>query len=150
MKHYRILVILAALTAIGCGQIFRSSQYPAPACGKQHALQLIAVRFFPDPLPEARRIDQWRASIRSDAAETCRTQLVVAEKDKSDNISVEYTVYINPGNNEIFMNGLDKYRLSGADLCFQVLAHRDGAKTPLDAKEKHCARTIDKALWSMR
>lgn len=149
MKHFKLLILLAILAAAGCG-IFRGAQYPAPPCGKQHALQLIAVRFFPDPLPEARRIDQWRANIRSDSGETCRTQLVVTEKDKSDNISVEYTVYINAGSNEIFMNGLEKYRLGGADVCFQVLALRDGAKGPIESKEKHCARTIDKALWSMR
>ncbi|MBM4263868.1 MAG: hypothetical protein FJ145_20905 [Deltaproteobacteria bacterium] len=150
MKHFPIIVILATLTTVGCGQIFRSSQYPAPACGKQHPLQLVAVRFFPDPLPEARRVDQWRATIRSDATETCRTQLMVTERDKSENISIEYTVYINPGSNEVFMNGMDKYRVSGTDLCFQVLALRDGAKAPLETKENHCAKTIDKALWSMR
>lgn len=149
MKHFKLLILVAILAASGCG-IFRGAQYPAPPCGKQHALQLVAVRFFPDPLPEARRIDQWRATVRSDSAETCRTNIVVTERDKNQNISIEYTVYINSGSNEIYMNGLDKYRISGADMCFQVLANVDGAKAPLEAKEKQCAKTIDKELWSMR
>lgn len=149
MKHFNLAILAAILAAAGCG-ILRGAQYPAPPCGKQHELQLITVRFFPDPLPEARRIDQWRATIRSDSAETCRTQIAVTERNKNDNIGVEYTVYINSGSNEIYMNGLDKYRLSGSDVCFQVMALRDGAKAPIESKEKHCARTIDKALWSMR
>lgn len=150
MKHFKLSIILSLFAVWGCGQIFRTAQYPAPACGKQHPLQLVSVKFFPDPIPETRRIDQWRATIRSDSAETCRTNIAVTEKDKNENISIEYTVYLTSGNNEIFLNGMDKYRVSGNDLCFQVLATIDGSKSPMITKEKHCARAIDKALWSMR
>lgn len=35
----------------------------------------------PDPFPEARKIDQWRAIIRSDSSDLCQTTLGVVEAD---------------------------------------------------------------------
>lgn len=151
MKLVNLIAGLGIFTTAGCMLFTRTTDAPpAPPCGKQHPLQVISLAYFPDPLPEARRIDQWRAVIRSDSAETCRTRLQIVEKDNDKAASPPYTVHITSGTNEILMNSLEQYRLAGSEVCFQAVVELDGATGPLPGPQRSCARPIDKGLWSMR
>ena len=42
-------------------------------------LALVSLAMSRDPLPEARKSDQWRAIIRSDSSEICQTTLSIVE-----------------------------------------------------------------------
>jgi hypothetical protein len=154
VRNLRGLLRLGALALTIPGCMSSTSKPPVDfsvvPCGKQSPLQVVELRFFPDPIPEARPISQWRALIRSDSTEACRTTVQVTEKDKDQTTSVEYTVYLSSGTNEILLDSAEQYRLSGDERCFQVVATIDGTKSPIAAKQHFCARTIDKAVWSMR
>ena len=64
----------------GCGAM------PSPylgRCRKAPNLEVISLTMFPDPLPAARKIDQWRAMVRSDSTELCLTTLTIIEAEAS-------------------------------------------------------------------
>jgi hypothetical protein len=54
------------------------------------------------------------------------------------------------GANEVTFYSLDDYRLGGSEVCFEVRAYISGNKISLDSQRRFCARTIDRAWWSMR
>jgi len=140
------LLTVAALVFAGCSQV---NPYLG-TCGKKPNLEVVSLNMFPDPLPEARKIDQWRAIVRSDSADLCRTTLAVAEAGQSTPITIERIAELALGANEILLYTLDDYRLSGNRLCFELTAYIDGEKIAVKAPRNFCARTIDKGWWSMR
>ena len=105
---------------------------------------------FPDPLPEARKIDQWRAIIRSDGSDLCRTTLSITEAGADKAITPEKESELTLGANEMVLYSFDDYRLSGNEVCFEVSAYMSGKKVSVDAPRRFCARTIDRGWWSMR
>jgi hypothetical protein len=119
-------------------------------CSKTLNLELVSLTMHRDPLPEARKIDQWRAIIRSDSSQICQTSISIAEAESKELITHETTADLSLGTNQILLHSLDDYRLSGKEVCFEVNVAIDGQKTPLDATRRFCARTIDRGLWSMR
>jgi hypothetical protein len=120
------------------------------SCGWTPRLELISLAMFPDPLPEARKIDQWRAIIRSDSSDLCQTTLAVVEADTYKMITAERETELSLGANEVIFYSVDSYRLSGNEICFEVSAYMHGNKISLDSPRRFCARTIDRAWWSMR
>src|ERR1700752_1697287 len=86
----RIAYLASIVLALyGCGAM------PNPylgRCGKAPNLEVISLTMFPDPLPAARKIDQWRAMVRSDSAELCLTALTIVEAEASLPVTQERQV----------------------------------------------------------
>lgn len=119
-------------------------------CGKTPNLELTSLAMYRDPLPEARKIDEWRAIIRSDSSDVCQTILTVADAETKKLISLETKIDLTLGANEVPIYSIDDYRLSGNQVCFEVNAYINGAQARLDSPRPFCARTIEKGWWSMR
>jgi hypothetical protein len=143
-------IALFCLIAIGLSGCATLSDPYLGSCGKKPNLEIISLTMFPDPLPEARKIDQWRAIMRSDSAELCQTTLAIVEEGKSHPITQERKVELTLGANEILFTSVDSYRMSGNRICFEITGYLDGNKAPVKSPRRFCARTIDKGWWSMR
>ncbi|HWH79811.1 MAG TPA: hypothetical protein VNT76_20665 [Candidatus Binatus sp.] len=149
MKIFYLLTSLigfGTLVLAGCSQV---NPYFG-SCGKAPNLEVIALNMFPDPLPAARKIDQWRAIVRSDSADLCKTTLAVAIEGQSTPITAERSADLALGANEVLLYTLDDYRLSGDRLCFELTAYINSEKLAVKAPRRFCARTIDRDWWSMR
>ena len=120
------------------------------SCGKTPNLGLVSLAMYRDPLPEARKIDQWRAIIRSDGSDVCQTTVSISEAESKKLITLETKTDLTLGDNEVLLYSLDDYRLSGVEVCVDVNAYINGIKVPLDSPRPNCARTIDRGWWSMR
>ena len=120
------------------------------SCGQTPNLEVISLTMFPDPLPEARKIDQWRAILRSDSSDLCQTTLAIVEEGKPQPVAQERKVELTLGANEILFTSIDSYRMSGNRICFEITGYLDGSKAAIKSPRRFCARTIDKGLWSMR
>lgn len=120
------------------------------SCGKTPNLELKSLAMYRDPLPEARKIDQWRAIIRSDSSDVCQTTVSITEAESKKIITQETKIDLSLGDNEVPMYSLEDYRLSGNQVCFEVNAYINGTKAPLASPKPFCARTIDRGWWSMR
>jgi hypothetical protein len=140
-------IVLASLLQ-GCSGMQQTRHMGS--CGKTPKLELVSLAMFPDPLPEARKIDQWRAIIRSDSSDLCQTTLRIVEADKEKWVTPEQPSELSLGANEVTFYSLDDYRLGGSEICFEVRAYMSGNKISLDSPRRFCARTIDRAWWSMR
>lgn len=148
-KNYlSFLVILLILNLPACATQ-RQTPYTG-SCGKTPNLELVSLSMFPDPLPEARKIDQWRAVIRSDGSDLCQTTLSIVDTAGAEPITQEVKTELTLGANHVRLYALDNYRLSGKEICFEVNAYIDGKKLSLHAPRRFCARTIDQGWWSMR
>ena len=147
MKYFNFFatpLLLMASILQSCGAVRTGP------CSKTLNLELVSLAMYRDPLPEARKIDQWRAIIRSDSSAICQTTVSIAEAESKQLITHETKTDLSLGANQILLYSLDDYRLSGKEVCFEVNVSIDGEKTPLDAARQFCARTIDRGLWSMR
>ena len=122
----------------------------AGSCAKKPKLEVISLAMFPDPLPEARKIDQWRAIIRSDSTDLCQTALAVIEADTDKIVTSEKQSEMTLGANEVTLYSLDDYRLSGTEICFEVSAYMNANELSLDSPRRFCARNVDGGWWSMR
>lgn len=140
-------LLLMALILQGCAAV----QNPyLGSCGKAPNLELVSLAMHRDPLPEARKIDQWRAIIRSDSSDVCQTILSIVEAESKQLVTPETKTELTLGANEILLYSLDDYRLAGKEVCFEVNAYINGKNVSLDAPRPFCARTIDRGWWSMR
>ena len=122
----------------------------AGICGRTPNLELVSLAMAPDPLPEARKIDTWRAIIRSDSADVCRTTIDVVEAESQKPVTPELRSEVSLGMNEVILDSLANYRLSGNEICFTVGAYINNNKVALQSPRRFCARTIDRGWWSMR
>ena len=122
----------------------------AGTCGKAPNLALTSLTMYRDPLPEARKIDEWRAIIRSDSSDVCQTTLNVVDAENKKVISLDTKIDLTLGANEVPLYSIDDYRLSGNQVCFQINAYINGAQAPLESPRPFCARTIERGWWSMR
>jgi hypothetical protein len=139
------MLALFFLSCTGKSQIPYSGQ-----CARAPKLELVSLALVPDPLPEARKIGQWRAIIRSDNSDVCRTLLAIVEVDTEKSVTPEQNSDLSLGANEITLYSLDDYRLAGKEVCFGMIAFIGGEKLPVDSPKRFCARTIDRGWWSMR
>ena len=129
--------------------IFRQPEH-AVLCGQEQKLEVVSIAIYPDPLPESRRIDEWRVRIRSDAPKECQTTVRLVETGASNPITQEKLLVFSPGMNDISLNLAESYRLSGTEQCFAAVTDSDGSKRPVDSPRKWCARLVDGRWWSMR
>ena len=85
--RYRALLFIAVASLLqACGV----AQTPhLSTCGKTPNLELTSLAMYRDPLPEARKIDEWRAIIRSDSSDVCQTTLTVTDAETKKVISLE-------------------------------------------------------------
>jgi hypothetical protein len=120
------------------------------SCSKVPKPEIISLAMSPDPLPEARRIDQWRVIIRSDSSDLCQATLDVVESNTGKVITEEKPSEITLGANEIFLNSLEDYRLSGDLICFEVNAYIGGTKVAIKSSRRFCARRFNRSWFSMR
>jgi len=141
------LFCLIAMSFAGCAAL--TNPYLG-SCGKTPNLEIVSLTMFPDPLPESRKIDQWRAIVRSDSSELCQTTLAIVEEGKTQPITPERQVELTLGANEILFTSVDSYRMRGNRICFEITGYLDGNKTALKSPRRFCARVIDKGVWSMR
>jgi hypothetical protein len=75
--------------AIVCQSCIFRQQERAVSCGKENKFEIVSLAIYPDPLPESRRIDEWRVRIRSDAPKECQTTIRIVETGTSDPITQE-------------------------------------------------------------
>jgi len=144
----RALLFLAVASLLqACGA---SQTAYLGTCGKTPNLELTSLTMYRDPLPEARKIDEWRAIIRSDSSDVCQTTVTIADAETKRIISLETKIDLTLGANEVPLYSIDDYRLSGKQVCFEVNAYINGNQAPLDSPRQFCARTIEKGWWSMR
>ena len=147
-----IFTRVAFLTSIVLG-LYGCGALPNPylgRCGKAPNLEVISLTMFPDPLPAARKIDQWRAMVRSDSAELCLTTLTIVEAETSVPVTQERQVELSLGANEILLYSVEEHRLTGSRICFELTGYISGNKVAVDSPRRYCARAIDKGWWSMR
>jgi hypothetical protein len=147
IHHGTFLLIAVTLFLQACS--LAQSPYLG-SCGKAPNLELVSLTMHRDPLPEARKIDEWRAIIRSDSSDVCQTTLSVTEAEGKKIISQDTKTDLTLGANEVALYSLDDYRLSGNQVCFEVNAYIAGNKATLESPRPFCARTIDRGWWSMR
>ena len=147
MNRQLALFCLIAIGISGC--VTLANPYLG-ACGKTPNLEVISLTMFPDPLPESRKIDQWRAIVRSDSSDLCQTTLAIVEAGNSQPIAQERRAELTLGANEVLFTSIDSYRLTGNRICFELSGFLDGKKAAIAAPRLFCARTIDKGWWSMR
>ena len=150
MKMMNRQIALFCLIAIGISGCATLANSYLGSCGKTPNLEVVSLTMFPDPLPESRKIDQWRAIVRSDSAELCQTTLAIVEEGKSQPLTQERKVELTLGANEILLYSTDDYRLTGNRTCFELTGYINGNKAAIATPRRFCARTIDKGWWSMR
>lgn len=138
----------ASLFLQSCGSV---GQIPYESeCRRSPNLEIVSLTMNPDPLPEARKIDRWRAIIRSDGADICPTTLAVVEAESDKPVTSEKLAELSLGTNEVTLTALQDYRLSGREICFAVSAFAHSQPVTLKSPRRFCARTIDSGWWSMR
>ena len=141
-----LCVVAFCLQSCGVAQIPYTGH-----CGRTPNLELVSLAMSPDPLPEARKIDQWRAIIRSDSSDVCETTLAVIEAESDKPVTPEKQTELTLGANEVTLFSFDDYRLSGAsEICFAVSAYMHNQAITLQSPRRFCTRTIDRGWWSMR
>jgi hypothetical protein len=140
-------MVCLALLAQACGP----AQVPyMGSCGKTPNLELVSLAMFRDPLPEARKIDQWRAIIRSDSSDVCQTTLTLTDANSKEAISHAVKTELTLGTNEVLFYSFDDYRLKGNEVCFEVNVYISGNKVALKSPRLFCAHTMDRGWWTMR
>lgn len=139
------LAVALYLQSCGAAQLPYESE-----CRRAPVLELVSLALTPDPLPQARKIDQWRAVIRSDSADLCAATLGVVEAGTEKPVTSDRQAELSLGANEVTLFSLDDYRLSGGEICFEVSAHMHGQPVKLKSPRRFCARAIDRGWWSMR
>ena len=151
MAKINTLPILLSLCSVIALQSCSPAQSPYLAsCEKTPNLELVSLTMYRDPLPQARKIDQWRAIIRSDGAGVCPATLSVVDGASKELISHQAQTELSLGTNEVLLYSLDNYRLTGNEVCFEVNTSIGGNKVALKSVQPFCARTMDRGWWSMR
>ena len=148
MRQLKILLLIIAAAALqSCVVVDDPNRLGA--CGGSHRLQVTDLDVSPDPLAEGQRISRWFVRLRADGTGECRTTIRVQD-ESGDLVAGERVWRLRPGVNEIELTPLERYRFSGSERCFQVIADIAGTGRPVDAARRFCARQIAGRRWSMR
>jgi hypothetical protein len=147
LQHLGLASVLLALALQSCG-LWQKPR--AGSCPKMPKLEVVSLAMIPDPLPEARKINQWRVIVRSDSSELCQATLGIVEADTEKWVTPEQKSELSLGTNDVTFYALSDYRLSGTEVCFELIAHIGEDKISVDSRRRFCARTIDRGWWSMR
>jgi len=148
MRQLKMLLLVIAAAALqGCVVVDDPNRLVA--CGGGHRLQVVDLDVSPDPLAEGQRISRWFVRLRADGSGECRTTIRVRD-ESGDLVAGERVWGLRPGLNEIELTPLERYRFSGSERCFQVIADIAGTARTVDAARRFCARQIAGRRWSMR
>jgi len=148
MRQLKMLLLVIAAAALqGCVVVDDPNRLVA--CGGGHRLQVVDLDVSPDPLAEGQRISRWFVRLRADVSGECRTTIRVRD-ESGDLVAGERVWGLRPGLNEIELTPLERYRFSGSERCFQVIADIAGTARTVDAARRFCARQIAGRRWSMR
>jgi hypothetical protein len=143
----KILLLLGIIAACGCS-VFRKPAVPA-ACSESHGLEVVSLGIYPDPLPDTRRLDEWRLRVRSDTPQECNVAFSIVEVE-SETVAAERNAFLILGVNDLTIGPKVNYQFSGDQRCFKVVAH--SYNTPLDVHgpTSFCAMHVANSWWSMR
>jgi hypothetical protein len=147
MRQLKVFLLIMAAAALQSCVVVDPDRLGA--CGGNHRLQVVDLDVSPDPLAEGQRISRWFVRLRADGSGECRTTIRVRE-ESGDVVAQERVWGLKPGINEIELTPLERYRFSGSERCFQVIADIAGTGRPVDAARRFCARQIAGKRWSMR
>ncbi|HXK27493.1 MAG TPA: hypothetical protein VJ646_04475 [Candidatus Binatia bacterium] len=149
MRQLKVLLLIIAAAALQSCVVADRDRDRIAACGGAHRLQVVDLDVSPDPLSEGQRISRWFVRLRADGSGECRTTIRV--RDESGDVVAQDRVWrLRPGVNEIELTPLERYRFSGSERCFQVIADIAGTARRVDAARRFCARQIAGRRWSMR
>jgi hypothetical protein len=141
-----LLLTLAATS--GCS-VFRRQPPPTSVCSESHGLEVVSLAIYPDPLPDTRRLDEWRLRVRSDTPQECNVAFRIVEVEH-DTVAAERNAFLILGVNDLTVGPKVDYQFTGDQRCFKVVAESN--KTPLDVRgpKSFCAVHVDGSWWSMR
>lgn len=105
---------------------------------------------YPDPLPDARRIEEWRLRVRSDAPEECHVFIRIVEIEREGVVAAEGASALMRGVNEIKLGSAQNYRFTSNERCFNVVVQSQESKVQLEGPQAFCALHIDNQWWTMR
>ena len=148
MRQLKVLLLIMAAAALQSCVVVDDTNRLA-GCGGSHRLQVVDLDITPDPLAEGQRISHWFVRLRADGSGECRTTIRVRD-ESGDLVAGDRVWSLRPGINEIELTPLERYRFSGSERCFQVIADIAGNARPVDAARRFCARQIAGNRWSMR
>jgi hypothetical protein len=112
-------------------------------------MEVVSLRIYPDPLPDARRIDEWRLRVRSDTAEECQAFIRIVEVER-DIVAAEAGAFLILGVNEIKLPPAQNYQFTGSERCFNVVARYKENQINIEGPKTFCALHIDDRWWTMR
>ncbi len=144
----RLLFIVCAAALIFQSCVFRKTDSPA-ACSQRHHLEVVSLSIYPDPLPDARRIDEWRLRVRFDTPEECQALIRIVEIER-DIVAAETAAFLILGVNEIKLPPAQDYRFTADERCFNVVAQSKEAELQIKGPHAFCALHIDNRWWTMR
>ena len=144
---------LAFLLAVAAIMIFQNcafgkSDLPIP-CSQRDHLEIVSLSIYPDPLPDTRRVEEWRLRLRFDSAEECQTPVRIVEIER-DVVAAETAALLKSGVNEIKLAPAQDYRFTANERCFNVVVASKESKIQIDGPQTFCALRIDNRWWTMR
>jgi len=151
-RSCRLLLLFGLAVAIiqSCSALNVSTKTESPAvCNQAEHLEVVSLAFYPDPLPDARRIDEWRLRVRSDTPNECQTLIQIVEVER-EFVAAESSAYLILGVNEIKLIPDQEYRFSASERCFNIIAKSTEGAIRLEGPKTFCALRIDNRWWTMR
>lgn len=116
------------------------------ACRRGDRLHIQDLDVSPDPIIDGQRIRAWKVRIKLDGNRECSTEIEIREG--RDNVGRVRRINLRPGINEIDIEPSERYRFSGREHCFNVVADLEGTRREVDSARRFCAQ--QRTAWSMR
>jgi hypothetical protein len=141
------LLIFAIIATAGCS-VFRRRN-TAVVCGEDHGLEVVSLGMDPDPLPDTRRLDEWRLRVRSDTPRECNALFRIVEVEH-DVVAAEKSAFLILGVNDIKIGPKVSYTFAGDQRCFKVVAEANNTALDVRGPKSFCAMHVDNSWWTMR
>jgi hypothetical protein len=140
-------VIIQSCSALN---VFKKTEAPAATvCNQAQHVEVVSLAFYPDPLPDARRIDEWRLRVRSDTPDECQTLIQIVEVER-ELVAAQSSAYLILGVNEIKLIPDPEYRFTANERCFNVIAKSADGAIQIEGPKTFCALRIDNRWWTIR
>jgi hypothetical protein len=145
---WSLAFLLMVLATIFQSCVFRKTDLPAPCTERLH-LEVVSLSIYPDPLPDARPIDEWRLRVRSDTPAECQAFIRVVEVER-EIVAAEAAAFLILGVNEVKLRPSQNYQFTGNERCFNVVAQLKEGKIQIEGRQTFCALHIDNRWWTLR
>lgn len=122
-----------------------AAEFYRGSCRRGERIMIQDLDMTPDPIIEGQRVRSWKVRIRLDGDRECSTELEVRERDNPVG-GARFT--LRPGVNEIEIPVAERFRFSGREHCFNVVANLEGTRRPIDAERRFCAQ--QRPSWTLR